>query len=292
MKIIILLLSIITTICFAQTAIPTPNPSMILMTDLHFSYTLAGSQSGQGGLINSILSIKPLPNAIILAGDSTSRGADSRDWVKYNETMSKIPSTIPVYSTIGNHETYDYSATTSNYMKPGYVKGFANFKKQFNLTSLYYSKDVGNTHLIFLEVIDNNWNITTTRDGTAGQYAWLVNDLNTPSAQKAKFIIIITHMPMAPNNGFGTYLWSDGAYKSYNKIAQLVKDKKVSLFIGGHTHSYKKLYNADNKAWYMIAGGPGAEGYMKMTEQGDILKIEKIHSGKLIDTILINARSL
>ncbi len=174
----------------------------------------------------------PKPVAMLITGDLTVAGRPE-EYDSYVTEAAQLDKAIPILSVPGNHE----------------VVGDADCLKMYQervRPDLYYSKDIAGIHFIGLSPLPLAKAAHPEKDDRTHkgymdtpQLEWLAQDLATPAAQQARWVIMFDHFP----------LWSDyGAYEIQNvewegkpndgqkRILDLMERYKVGAFLVGHRH--------------------------------------------------------
>lgn len=270
-----------------------------LMTDVHFtSFTDASCKpklAVQKQIVNSVLATNPL--AILLSGDTVDRGGEVGDWSVYDATMRVVPSTIPILPAFGNHETYTHT-TVTNYYAYNIKKGTLNFNTRFaplytGNGGIFYSKDIGGVHFIALDTITPAAQTSLIKK-TGTQYTWLVNDLKSPAAKAANFIVVYSHVPLkaACSVADANKTLIDNLYAG---LKDLFSTYKVEVAIAGHLHCFNAQSDTGTGTMYVVAGTSGATsstiGFLTLSTVGTTMSIvKKDPSGKVIKTYLVNSK--
>ncbi len=180
------------------------------------------------------------PDFIISMGDLVARGERYDEWHKYYfPVVQKIVSTIPLVSTLGDHETEGDNGELFRYFMCG----------DESVEKLWFSFDYGNAHFISLDY---------RHPQDTEMIRWFVHDI---TAAKKKWNFVYMHRPVYNLGGhrseWGKGIWPDLFYK-YG----------VDIVFSGHSHLYERFYpvrpegDADGSAvTYVTTGGAGAELY-------------------------------
>ena len=188
---------------------------------------------GHEEAVNSMLSHNPR-SMIICAGDLCYDGSEDEWQPQFFIPGRNILKDNVLYTVLGNHDAPNI-AKYENYFEPPDIGGSG--------TELYYSFNYGNTHFVMLD---------TNRDYTIGsdQYNWFSEDLDSPAARDATWIIVVAHHPA----------YSSGSAHGSNEdiiqdIVPLFETKGVDMYISGHEHIYERSYK--NGIYYVITGPSG-----------------------------------
>ena len=178
----------------------------------------------------------------------------------------------PFFYIRGNHETRGYVARD--------LKRYFNFKDD----RFYYSFDWGPVHFIVLDAgedkSDNNRYYYGLADYDAyrlEELEWLKKDVGSDAFRKAKYRIVIVHMPVikAENQNRAMTFMSES-------FGPLFRSADIDLLISAHTHRnafYKKdksgfgypvLVNSNNSFVEVVAGFNGISAVVKDIEGKDL----------------------
>ena len=146
-----------------------------------------------------------------------------RDYVNRMKTIASCEK-LPVYYTIGNHDTYVYPPAGPKHA----LYGQGLFSEYLGYEGKhYYSFDHKDWHFIVLSTLDGNGHRLGMSEK---QYRWLANDLQETG--KRKPIVMTAHMPFPiSRNG------KDIAKRVYD----IIKDHPVKLILFGHWHCYHEF---------------------------------------------------
>ncbi len=192
------------------------------------------------------------PDLVVQLGDVSENGGMDFLWRYTLKNISRYASQAPFMSAVGNHSYY----WNGNY----------NFRKIFpyNYVSdkgLYYSMDYYNSHMIFLDLFDDEMKISEE------QKDWAEADLSEAVKQGKKWIFIFLH-----DNVLGT---GDGPpnWELQKWLVPLADKYNVDAVFFGHVHNYEHwLYTYGNSGLlyeknqtptgrpvhYFCSGGGGA----------------------------------
>lgn len=160
---------------------------------------------------------------------------------------AKLGSTsMPVFTTIGNHDKFGSSPSPKN----GEI-----FQNVFGPTD--YSFNIGDVHFVCLDNVVFSDNSTYTLDISENQFTWLEKDLSYIS--KEKLLIVYFHMPLR-----GT------TFNTRTKFFNLIKDFKEVHLMSGHTHySENYIHNVSGKQIYEHVHAATCGAWWKSTINGD-----------------------
>ncbi len=146
-----------------------------------------------------------------------------RDYVSRMKTIAAREK-LPVYYTIGNHDTYVYPPAKSE--QALYGQGL--FSEYLGYQGkAYYSFDHKEWHFIVLSTLDGNGHHMGMSEK---QYKWLAKDLQETG--KHKPIVITAHMP---------FPISRNGKEMAKRVYEIIKDYPVKLILFGHWHCYHEF---------------------------------------------------
>ena len=199
------------------------------------------------------------PQTIIFhLGDFCYTGALDEWKSQFFYPTKDILRTTVLYPVIGNHEYANRDIYKNYYSVFGKGAGSADF---------YYSFNYGNVHFI---VLDTNQKYEVG----SSQYNWLLNDLNSPQAVNAKWIIVLMHHP-----AYSSYRPS---LKIQESLVPLFEKKGVDVVFQGHDHFYERHYK--DGVYYIVSGGGGAP----LKKQGDKTEYRQFYA-RTFEYVLVNA---
>lgn len=202
------------------------------------SYKMAWLADTQGGVdVPAVLGqlFSHAADFVVFAGDSVNNGAlfshwDPQWWVPWSDAGS-MGQTTPVLVARGNHDGESPEAYAYHWL-PG--------------NGTYYAETVGRVRYV---LVDSN-----TSQRTAAQTAWLAQELASPEAQDADFLIVVFHIPPFTNL-WCTPTWNGDAWVRSNWVP-LFEQHGVDLVVNGHAHAYER--GELNGVVYAIVGGAGS----------------------------------
>lgn len=140
----------------------------------------------------------------------------------------------PVWSCIGNHESYSLSISNST----GPYFDIYSFPKNAECggvpsgTENYYSFDYGNIHFIVLNSMEAN------RDSTGPMLTWAKNDIQNTSSQ---WVVALWHHPPYTKGSHDSDAESRHIDMREHALPFLER-YGVDLVLGGHSHSYERSF--------------------------------------------------
>ncbi len=198
-------------------------------------YVFGDSQGYQDGLLE-IAEIANLegPDFVFHCGDLTPFGQPNQ----YDEVITALETfTVPVYTTIGNHD-----------IRSG---GAERYLQHFGIST--YSFDFGPAHFTVFN--------TSSGDVSETEINWLEEDLSQSDAD-IKFVF--THMPPfdpRPDQDHGMLNATTAG-----RLLVLFETQSVNTVFTGHIHMYNESMR--NGVRYVITGGAGASLYASEEEGG------------------------
>ncbi|HMR20249.1 MAG TPA: calcineurin-like phosphoesterase family protein [Sphingobacterium sp.] len=170
---------------------------------------------------------------------------------------------MPIFSTIGNHDKFAASPNP---------KTNDLFENVFGPT--HYSFNIGDVHFVCLDNVVFSTNTTYALGISQAQIDWLTKDLSHVS--KDKMLIVYYHMPVRGTN-----------FSTRTQFLNLIKDFKEVHLLCGHTHYmenyihnvsgkqiYEHVHGATCGAWWRsnINGDGTPNGYMIYQIEGTTIK--------------------
>ena len=189
-------------------------------------------------LINVVNLIRP--DFLIIAGDliygyhATGRNLE-RQYLEFDKCINAC--IVPVITAVGNHDTKTGRRHGSGdpYAEQLYIRLYGR---------LYYSFNVGNTHIIILDtdVVGSAVEIKGTEQGL-----WLENDLKQHGSCNPIFVIMHRPVVGSPSG------WSR---EDIEYLTNLFTKHRVNAVFQGHIHLYRNI--SYRGVTYYITGGAGA----------------------------------
>lgn len=221
------------------------------------------------------------PDFIINSGDVIMSGLRP-DWdTEYFEPLQDLIKTTPVYIAIGNHENntlYDQKYEASPDTNPNYSRYY---REYFSVPEAehetYYSFNYGNAFFVF---IDNNLAAYSERDfpeiqAGSAQYNWLEEQLKSPAAQTAEWLLVSGHIP----------IFSAGTSVDYplnrEHLWPLFKKYEVDMYFSGHIHDYERDFS--DGIHHILTGGGGGPQNTRVQNQADIRHLESNYHYCVVD---------
>jgi len=221
------------------------------------------------------------PDFIINSGDVINSGLRP-DWdTEFFEPLEDLIKTTPVYIAVGNHENntlYDQRYEVSPDTNPNYSRYY---REYFSVPEAehetYYSFNYGNAFFVF---IDNNLAGYSERDfpeiqAGSAQYKWLEEQLKSPAAQSAEWLLVSGHIP----------IYSAGTPVDYSlnreHLWPLFKKYEVDMYFSGHIHDYERGYSEG--IHHIITGGGGGPQNTRVQNQADVRHLESNYHYCVVD---------
>lgn len=182
-----------------------------------------------GDFIEAMYARNPELSFAVLGGDNVNSGISLEQFGLFTENASRVFSSVPLFSTVGNHESnfiggkaellLDWFAFPEN--------GPEGFEEEF------YSFDVANCHILVL----NSWIFSGEQPLTDADYErvnnWIAADL---ACSTADWQIVVTHIPVYQVHSDTT------ATKVKENWAPIFEQYGVDLVFEGHQHVYSRSY--------------------------------------------------
>lgn len=185
-------------------------------------------------VLRQILKARPL--FIINTGDMTKDAKDWRDYFSVICDKTSAGETVPIYSTMGNHDGVKYGNDAL------YFRYFALPVNHFYRDEAYYSFTIGDAHFIAL-------NSYLPFDPGSPQYEWLAEDLNKSAHIRWK--IVFLHEPPYSTGKHGSNL------NERMILSPLFEQGGVALVFSGHDHIYERTEKIKGVT-YIVTGGGGS----------------------------------
>jgi predicted phosphodiesterase len=174
----------------------------------------------------------------------------------YNIVNNVLGPDYPWYPVVGNHEseTPDDMRWLRKYGEEKLLD-HVNPGPQ-NCRETTYSFDYKNSHMVVInEYYDGKSDTGTNGDISDALYNWIKDDLNK---NKKPFIFVFGHEPFVSlpdvDNGRHRHKGDnlDDHPKNSHRFAQLLRQRRVTAYINGHTHNFS--YAKINGIWQIDAG--------------------------------------
>ena len=169
----------------------------------------------------------------------------------------------PFYYVRGNHET-----------RGAFARELKNYLTTDN-NKYYYAKTMGPVRLVVLDSGEDKPDENREYFGMAHfdqyrevQRQWLEREIASPEFQKAKYRVVVHHIPPVPGN-----VWT----RSTETWIPLYEKGKVDLVIGGHTHKYSVTEPSQEHSYGLVIGGGPKKGkatVLKVDANQDRLSVD------------------
>jgi hypothetical protein len=170
------------------------------------------------------------------AGDVNQGIGEEYDFIFYTGYRDILKNT-PIFTSIGNHDTYHDNAQT-------YLRSFNLYHNNPDNTERYYSFNQGHAHFIALDT-----NIPYYPGSS--QHEWLLQDLQSEMRAETMWTFVYFHHPPW-SEGWPGY---PGEINVRNDLVPLFEQYNVDMVFNGHTHDYERGFL--NGVYYIITGAGG-----------------------------------
>ena len=214
---------------------------------------LIGAAKGFAKCLDHIQSLPQKPDLIINSGDAImdahrgGRAIAEKQWRTWNNVIEKELS-VPIIQSLGNHDIW-----VKNESPASIIEGKKYALDEIKESALYFSKDLGDWHLISLDSISPNvegkW---YTGKIDEAQMHWLQHELKSIPSYKP--VMIVSHIPILAaciffdGNRFEGNQWNVPGrwmHEDANELKNLFNHyPNVKLAISGHIHLLDRVeYN-------------------------------------------------
>ncbi len=208
------------------------------VSDRRASFLIWGD-SGTGSAtqygVAALMEQQPVDFCLHVGDVSQSNGSEYDNI--FFKPYKNIVKSRPVFTSIGNHDTYFDQAAT-------YQESFYLPHNNPDSTERWYSFNWGHVHCIAL---DSNVDFSIG----SPQYTWLVDDLNSELRRQTTWTMIYFHHPPY---SVGWDVWA-GDTRVQQILQPLFETQGVDMVFNGHTHDYERGYL--NGVYWIITGGGG-----------------------------------
>lgn len=247
------------------------------ITDVHIM-PLIGAAKGFSKCLEHIQNLPVKPDLIINSGDAImdahrgGRSVAQKQWNLWNEVVGKELST-PIIQSLGNHDIW-----VNNETPQAIIDGKKWALDELKESKSYFSKDLGQWHLISLDSISPNhegqW---YTGKIDEEQMDWLVKELATVPILKP--IMIVSHIPILAaciffdGNRYEKNQWNIPGrwmHEDATKLKDLFyKYPNIKLAISGHIHLLDRVeYNGVTYCCNGAVSGAWWAGNYQQTQPG------------------------
>ena len=274
----------------------TPSPEkpfrIAHITDVHMML-LIGAAKGLAKCLDHIQSLPHKPDLIINSGDAImdahrgGRAIAEKQWHTWNNVIEKELS-VPIIQSLGNHDIW-----VKNESPESIVEGKKYALDEIKESSLYFSKDLGDWHLISLDSIspnlDGKW---YTGKIDEAQMHWLKNELKAIPSHKP--VMIVSHIPILAaciffdGKRFENNQWNVPGrwmHEDANELKNLFNHyPNVKLAISGHIHLLDRVeYNGVTYCCNGAVSGAWWGGNYQQTKPGYAI-IDLYSDGRFTNT--------
>jgi len=200
-----------------------------------FGFTNSASGAGAVRDAYSNFSSNRYTDLWLMLGDNAYHGGLDRVWqVAVFNTYSNVLCKTPVWSCIGNQETFNLPTVSNT------APYFENFSFPTNAeaggvasgTERYFSFDYANVHFINLD------SMTSARTNGSPMLLWLEADLQQNTQE---WTVAFWHHPPY-SKGSNDSDTQDEQIEMRNNVVPILEAHGVDLVLGGHSHSYERSY--------------------------------------------------
>ncbi len=221
------------------------------------------------------------------SGDLVENGSYDEYWADLFECGSKVLSTVPIISCLGNHDYFNgglfrgslfggFNRTSENFHK--YIQTPAESGKE----GQYFSFKYGNAHFCFIDSVGLIWG-NERIDCQSPQYKWIDQDLKKwrkrlHDENGEEFSFVYNHSAIL-SLGFYGRTRNNSDNKAQTFILPLLKKYGVNASIFGHDHIYQRSKLSDTQ--FMCVGISGGAPYNFVNHLIDRVsyKIEMVAEG-------------
>ena len=214
-------------------------------------------------------------------------------------SVARFARTIPFIYVRGNHDVRGrFARRLADYL-PTY-QGAAHFAAGApGEGRAYYSFDEGPVHFIVLDSGEDKVDAHEYYNGLVAfepyrceQARWLANDLRGAAARRARYRIVLSHIPPydgttrpgAPDEGFAIQQVRDCWEKAANA-------GRVDLWLSGHTHRYAHVAPAAGRnRYHLVIGAPDTVTRVDVSTAQLRVTIAR-ETGEHVETVVIGCRS-
>lgn len=180
---------------------------------------------------------KENPDFIIQTGDLVQIGSITKYWHYLMRSLPVMASARPVLPVVGNHEYYLFHKNKK--FKSYFPYNYPGKK------SAYYSKDIGDIHLAFLDPYDGGFAGMSSKISKE-QKKWFIKDLEKTVASGRGWIFVVLHQAVLSNGEYS------GDIKLQEWLLPLLSKYNVDAVFWGHAHIYEHWqYHYGNKGYVL-----------------------------------------
>jgi VCBS repeat-containing protein len=233
-------------------------------------------------LTETMLERNPELSFAILGGDNVNSGISMTEFDLFRENASAVFSSVPLFSTVGNHESNFPSGKPELYLDQFAFpeNGPEGFSEEF------YSFDVANCHILVV----NSWIFSGEQDLTEDDITrvndWIAADL---ASSTADWQIVVTHVPVYAVHSDTT------AAKVREDWEPIFQKYGVDLVFEGHQHVYSRSYPLSDGVIDYEQGIPyimGAAGSKFYSSADETLAERTVYSTATYQLVQIDGKTL
>ncbi len=214
----------------------------------------------------SLVTFKEGYSLMTCSGDHTDNASYDEYWADLFEVGSSVLSRLPLLSAIGNHDYYNggiwrghllggFNRTSKHFHQ------YLHFPREKGKEGHYYSVNIGNVHLIFLDSVGKNWG-NESIDCDSLQWQWLEYDLSLwrKSINKGgpEFCFVYLHSAIFSLGFYGRSKNNSDA-RAQKYLTTLFRKYGVNIAFFGHFHAYQRSQWKETQ--YIQSGISGKRGY-------------------------------
>ncbi|MEJ7599273.1 MAG: metallophosphoesterase [Kofleriaceae bacterium] len=181
-------------------------------------------------------------DAVAVTGDMVLRGSDDGDWQRFFAITRELLAQLPYFPAVGNHDLGWDGADVARRADEIFALPAAPSGRPAG--SFYYSRDVADVHLVFLD--SNNYE-------RPEQETWLEADLVAARRRNVRAIIVLTH------DGPYSRGYHGGNAIARDRYVPILARHRIDLIVSGHDHLYMRGELGGIR--YIVSGGGGASLY-------------------------------
>ncbi|HEV7866908.1 MAG TPA: metallophosphoesterase family protein, partial [Chthoniobacteraceae bacterium] len=217
--------------------LPVPGSTQPLRIWLLGDCGTGGDGTGRAEAVRDAYLQSPLfspPDALLMLGDNAyDVGTDLEHQNAIFDTFRSILRTTPLWSTLGNHETYADRGATYFSVFTFPTRGEAG--GQPSGTEHYYSFDVGQVHFVCLD------SMQSSRAPGSPMLTWLEADL---ASTTQKWTVAFWHHPPYSRGSHNSDFEMELVQMRQN-VLPILEANGVDLVFAGHSHSYERSFLLD-----------------------------------------------
>lgn len=209
-----------------------------------------GTTKASVGSMDALAAISP--DVILLVGDLSYSDGWQTTWDDFGRKMEDLGSSIPVLTTVGNHEVQ-----SGENCLPYQLRYSTPYKSSQSPDPAIWGREVGPVHVIAINSYSGYKN-------TSLQYQWLDMYLSTyVNRERTPWLVMMMHVPWY-NSNVGH--WKEGE-KTRANFESLLFKYGVDFVLSGHVHSFERsasVYNNEldvcGTQYFNLGDGGNYEG--------------------------------